>query len=81
MVARAGTNQRAVVHRPSLPSQLTTVATPPMLEIRRRIAPAVRVRTPDRQILEWRSLKCCIPPSPERSPRLGSRSYIARPRL
>jgi hypothetical protein len=54
MVARAGTDQSAVVHKPSLASRLTTTATPPMLEIRRRVSPPGRVRTRDRQ----RRLKC-----------------------
>src|SRR6202035_2995914 len=45
MVARAGTDQSAVVHEQSLASRLTTTATPPMLEIRRRVSPASRVIT------------------------------------
>jgi hypothetical protein len=48
MVARTGTDQSAVVHERSLASQLTTAATPPMLEIRRRVSPADRVRTRNR---------------------------------
>src|SRR5689334_17320099 len=50
MVARTGTDQSAVVHGPSLASQLTPTATPPMLEIRRRVSPEGRVRTRDRQV-------------------------------
>src|SRR4051812_37653673 len=50
MVARTGTDQSAVVHGPSLASQLTPTATPPLLEIRRRVSRAGRVRTRDRQI-------------------------------
>src|SRR3954453_23177682 len=50
MVARTGTDQRAVVHGPSLATQLTPTATPPLLEIRRRVSLAGRVRTRDRQI-------------------------------
>jgi hypothetical protein len=50
MVARTRTDQSAVVHGPSLPSQLTPTATPPLLEIRRRLSPAGGVRTRERQI-------------------------------
>src|SRR3954449_7490006 len=50
MVARTGTDQSAVVHERSLASRPTTIATPPLLEIRRRFSPAGRVRTRDRQI-------------------------------
>src|SRR6185437_5191603 len=50
MVARTGTDQSAVVHERSVASRLTTTATPPMLEIRRRVSPAGRVRTRDWQI-------------------------------
>ena len=50
MVARTGTDQSAVVHERSLASQLTPTATPPLLEIRRRVSPAGRVRTRERQI-------------------------------
>ena len=50
MVARTGTDQSAVVHERSLASRLTTTATPPTLEIRRRVSPADRVRTRERQI-------------------------------
>src|SRR5436190_22055531 len=45
VVARAGTDQTAVVHERSLASRLTTTATPPPLEIRRRVSPGDRVRT------------------------------------
>jgi hypothetical protein len=50
MVARTGTDQSAVVHERSLASRLTTTATPPMLEIRRRVSPQGGVRTRDRQV-------------------------------
>jgi hypothetical protein len=78
MVARTSTDQSAVAHGRSLASQLIPTATPPMLEIRRRVSPAGRVRTRDRQI-RGRRLKCCIPLSVERSPPLTSKTYIARP--
>ena len=50
MVARTGTDQSGVVHERSLASRLTPIATPPVLEIRRRVSPPGRVRTRDRQI-------------------------------
>src|SRR3954447_22663975 len=50
MVARTGTDQSAVVHERSLASRLTPTATPLMLEIRRQVSLAGRVRTRDRQI-------------------------------
>jgi hypothetical protein len=52
MVARTGTDQSAVVHERSLASQLTTAVTPPMLEIRRRVSPADRVRTATGKFVE-----------------------------
>src|SRR6201996_6766384 len=49
MVACTGTDQSAVVHERSLALRLTTTATPPMLEIRRRVSPPGWVKTRDRQ--------------------------------
>ncbi len=64
MVARTGTDQSAVVHERSLASRLTTIVTPPMLEIRRRVSPPGGVRTRDRQIrvLIGRPMRTSRPP-------------------
>src|SRR6476620_1149127 len=56
MVARAGADQSAVVHELSLASRLTTTATPPPLEIRRRVSPGDRVRTSTGKFVEGGSM-------------------------
>src|SRR6478672_967221 len=50
MVARTGADQSGVAHERSMAFRFTTIETPPVLEIRRRVPPPGGVRTRDRQI-------------------------------
>jgi hypothetical protein len=77
MVARTGTDQSAVVHGPSLASKLTPIATPPLLEIRRRVSRTGGVRTRDRQIRVLTEDQCTI--SAERWRPLALMTHIAMP--